>query len=328
MLKSMVRGTLAAAIICAATAVQAEVSSISIGVQHGVAYLPLQVVGINHLVEKHAKLLGIPLTATVINLGQAGMIRDALIAGQIQFGVAGPPTLVTMHDKTKGDIKAIGAVVSVPIYLNTANPKIKKVCDFGEGDKIALPTIKSSVQAVTLQMAAKKQCGDPFKVDSFTVGMTHPDGYNALMSGMVSTHMTTPPYSFAELEKGKGKIRLILNSYDVLGAKSTLVLLLGSDKFRQENPKVYQAMRDALEEGEAFVRQKPKEAAAIYLKVEKSKETYAEVMKQIASPEIVYTTTPIALGKYAKFMFDIGTVKTDYSWKDLSMPDLQAKKGS
>ncbi len=322
-----VTAALAATLLAAAPA-RAEVSSVIIAIQNGVAYIPLQVVAAKNLVEKHAKRLGIPLTADVRNLGQAGMVRDALIAGQVQFGVAGPPTLITMFDKTKGDFKAMGAVVSVPIYLNTTNPAIKTVCDFGDADKIALPTVKSSVQAVTLQMATKKYCGDPFKADRFTVSMPHPDGYNALMTGMVSTHMTTPPFSYDELEKGKGKVRRILNSYDLFGAKATLVFLLTSQKFRDGNPKVYEAVRAALEEGEKFAREHPKEAAEIYIKAEKPKESLADVIKELGNGEIVYDTTPVALGQYADFMFQVGTVKTRYSWKDLSMPEIRGRKGS
>src|SRR5262249_37166310 len=106
-----------------ATPALAEVDHVTSGIQNGIAYRRLQIVGARHLVEKHAAKLGIKLTGDVRNLGSAALVRDALIAGQIQFGVAGPPTLVTMHDKTKGDFMAIGAVVSVPIYLNTTNPK-------------------------------------------------------------------------------------------------------------------------------------------------------------------------------------------------------------
>ncbi len=299
-----------------------------IGVQNGVAYIPFHVMTDQKLVEKHAKAIGVAVTADVRNLGSSQFVRDALIAGQIQFGVAGPPTLVTLHDKTAGDIKAVGAVVSLPMYLNSTNPKIKTVCDFGPADKIALPTIKSSVQAVALQMAAQKYCGDPYKADRYTVSMAHPDGYNALMSGTVDSHMTTPPFSYDELEKGKGKVHRVLNSYDVFGGKSTLVLLLASDKYRLANPKAYQAVSEAYEEAIAWVNANPKAAAELYIKTENSKETLENVMRQIASPEIEFTVLPATLGRYASFMHEIGTVKTLYDMDALTMPDLHGKGGS
>ena len=305
----------------------AEVNTITIGVQNGVAYLPLHVISAKKLIEKQAKKLGLPLTASVRNLGSAGMVRDALLAGEIQFGVAGPPTLIIMHDKTGGDIKTIGATVSVPMWLNTTNPKIKGICDFTDADKIALPTVKSSVQAVALQMASLKACGRHDFNDRFTVSMTHPDGYNALMSGMISSHLTTAPFQYEEVEKGKGKVRTVFDSNKFFGKKATLVYL-GSDKFRAANPKVSKAVRAALDEAMAFIKANPKEAVAIYMAAEKPKESAADVLKQITSPDIFYTTTPIDLGRYASFMHQIRTVKKKYSWKDLSMPELRGQKGS
>ena len=43
---------------------------------------------------------------------------------------------------------------SLTAKLNTANPDIKSIKDFTERDRIAVPSIKVSVQAVLLQMAA------------------------------------------------------------------------------------------------------------------------------------------------------------------------------
>lgn len=306
----------------------AEPAHIAIGIQNGIAYLPLQVMAAQHLVEKHAKALGLDLSADVINLGQTGLVRDALIAGQIQFGVAGPPTLITLYEKTRGAFGAADAVSSLPVTLNTTNPKIKTVCDFADGDKIALPTIKSSAQAVVLQMASKARCGDPFRNDRFTVSMGHPDGYNALMSGLISAHMTSPPFANAELTNGKGRVRRVLNSYDVLKSKASLVLLITSSAFRAGNPEAYRAVREALEDGEAFVRAHPNEAAAIYKKAEKSRDSEADIVKQITAPDLVFDTTPQGLGRFAAFMNEIGTVKAKYTWQQLSLPELAGRKGS
>jgi NitT/TauT family transport system substrate-binding protein len=317
-----------AAALLVASPVSAEVTSVTIGIQNGVAYLPLQVMAAKKLVEKRAQAAKLPLTASIRNLGSAGMVRDALLAGEIQFGVAGPPTLIIMHDKTGGDIKAIGASVSVPMWLNSTNPNIKGICDFKATDKIALPTVKSSVQAVALQMASLKECGRFDFNDRFTVSMTHPDGYNALMSGMITSHLTTAPFQYDEVEKGKGKVRTIFDSNKFFGHKATLVYLIASDKFRIANPKAYKVVREALDEAMVFIKAHPREAVDIYMAAEKSKDSAADVLKQITSPDIIYTTTPIDLGRYASFMYQIRTVKKNYTWQDLSMPELRSKKGS
>jgi len=148
------------------------------------------------------------------------------------------------------------------------------------------------------------------------------------MSGMISSHLTTAPFQYDEVEKGKGKVRTVFDSNKFFGHKATLVYLIGSDKFRAANPKVSQAMRAALDEAMVFIKAHPKEAVDIYMAAEKPKESAADVLKQITSPDIIYTTTPIDLGRYASFMYQIRTVKKNYTWKDLSMPELRRQKGS
>jgi len=46
------------------------------------------------------------------------------------------------------------ALSSQPFLLNTANPDIKSIKDFTERDRIAVPSIKVSVQAVLLRADA------------------------------------------------------------------------------------------------------------------------------------------------------------------------------
>ena len=48
----------------------------------------------------------------------------------------------------------------------------------------------------------------------------------------------------------------------------------------------------------------------------------------MAAPTTLFDTTPNRIGVYAKFMKEIGSVKRDMTWKDLSMPNLQNRKGS
>ena len=311
----------------AAVEAPAEKTTVVFAFQNGWAYTPLRVMDDQDLVEKHAKKLGIVLKAEYKNLGSPGVIRDAMLSGDVQFGAVGVPTLIMLADKTKGEWKAVGNIVSVPMFLNTSG-SAKTICDI-EG-KIALPTIKSSVQATTLQMAAKKQCKDnPFFLDSKTVSMPHPDGYIALLNGQVEAHFTSPPFNQLEIKNGKEKnVRTIASSYDILGGKTSFILLIGSDKWREANPKDYEAISDAFEEAILWTRNNPKEAAKLYVEKEKSKETVDEVERQMMDESTLFDTTPNHIGTYSSFMKDIGTVKNTMDWKYLSMPNLQKRKGS
>ena len=318
-----------AALAATGQAAMAEPTEITVVHQNGIGYLPIYVMADQRLIEKHAERLGVHgLKANFKNLGAPGPIRDAMLAGQAQFGAMGVPGAILLADKTKADFKALGAIVSLPMVLNTTNPAVKTICDFKDGDKIALPTVMSSVQAVTLQMAAKKYCGDAFVLDKFTISATHPDGMAQLLTGGVTAHFTSPPFFTDEIEKSHGKARSILSSYDLFGGKATFIELVGSDKWRLENPKAHEAVEAAFEEALAMINKDKEWAAGVYVRIEKPKDSLADVVKEVNSPLVEYTNVPLGTGNYAKFMKEVGTIKGDYDWKALSMPKLRSVKGS
>lgn len=305
---------------------QAETNKVVFAYQTGWAYLPVHVMNELNLVEKHAKALGVEVTAEYKALGTPGMINDAMNANQVDFGTVGIPSLVTLNDKTKGLYKAVGTIVSLPMYLNTTT-SYKSICEFKEGDKIALPTVKVSVQAVTLQMAAKQQCGDPYKLDKFTVSSTHPDGLTSLLSGNVVGHFTSPPFQYSELKDSR--VKTLVNSYDVLGGKASFISLVGKQTFADANPKVQQAVYLALAEAQEWINKSKIDAAKLYFKVEQPKnQTMDEVLSQLTDKEIEFTSVPNGIEKYSTFMNEIGTSKTKATWKDLTFPALHNKKGS
>lgn len=78
-------------------------------------------------------------------------MNDALLSNSLQFASGGVGPLLTLWSRTKGnlDVKAVGAINSMPLYLNTSSPNIKSLKDFTDKDKIALPAVKVSIQAVT-----------------------------------------------------------------------------------------------------------------------------------------------------------------------------------
>src|SRR6478736_3843887 len=140
-----------------------EVSSVVLVSQHGLPYLPLMVMDTLKLVEKHATKAGVfALKAEYKTLGGTQSLIDALLSGQMHFGVTGVPGLATLWDKTAGtanEVRALSAVQSMPFMLVTNRESIKTIKDFTDKDKIAVPAIKVSNQAICLQMAAAKEWG-------------------------------------------------------------------------------------------------------------------------------------------------------------------------
>src|SRR6185437_13074211 len=168
------------------------------------------------------------------------------------------PGLATLWDKTAGtanEMRALCAVQSMTYILVTNRPAIKTIKDFTEKDKIALPAVKVSSQAICLQMAAAKEWGQDnyAKLDSLTITRSHPDAAAAVMSkaNEINSHYAVAPFYYYEL--ATSGIHKVLNSYDTLGGATTNGTLIMSKKFRDANPKVTQAVYGALTEAEEFI---------------------------------------------------------------------------
>lgn len=333
--KSLFVAAVAAVVgLVAAPVARAEVSQITIADQFGIAYLPLMVMQNHKLLEKHAQAAG--LGAVKVNwarFGGAGMMNDALLSGSVDIGIAGVPALILLWDKTRTnyDVRGIAAINSTPMYLNTRNPNIKSLKDFTEKDKIALPSIKVSIQAITLQMAAAKEFGEAnfAKLDPLTVTMSHPDATIALLSGAgeISAHFTSPPYMYQQLQKPG--VRRVLSSKDVLG-ESTFIIAYATSKFQKENPKTYAAFMRALEESMTWIKSDKQAAAKVYLTMTKGKDAdLPGLVEMLNDPDMVFEPTPKGIMKYAEFMHKVGSLKTKPgSWKDFFFTNTHNLPGS
>src|SRR5271169_3960583 len=293
-----------------------EVSSIVMVSQHGLPYLPLMVMDTLQLVEKHAGKLGIAsLKPNYKSLGGTQSLIDALLSRQMDFGVTGVPGLATLWDKTAGtsnEIRALCAVQSMPFMLVTNRPSIRTIKDFTDQDKIAVPAIKVSSQAICLQMAAAKEWGDDqyARLDAYTITRSHPEAAVSVMSKAteINSHYSVAPYYYYEL--ASAGVRSVLKSYETLGGPGTNGVMLMTKKFRDANPKVTQAVYAALSEAEDFINKNPLEAAQIYIKTTNEKRSnQQEMTKFIADPDNIWTTMPQQTMTFAGFMHKVGTMK-------------------
>jgi len=317
----------------AAAPVRAEMAEINVAQQYGISYLPLMIMEDQKLIEKHAKAVGLEVKVDWAKFAGGNVMNDALLSGSLQFASGGVGPLVTLWARTRGnlDVKAVSAINSMPIFLNTRNPAVRTIKDFTDRDRIALPAVKVSIQAVTLQMAAEKAFGEgqQNRLDAITVSLSHPDAQVALLSGAgeIDAHFSAPPFQYQQV--ARPGVRTVLNSYDVLGGPSTFNLVWTTSKFRAENPKLYEAFVKALDEATATINRDRRAAAETYLRVSKDKDTVQDILAMLNDPAIVYTTTPQNVTRYTDFMFKIGTIKVKPdSWKDLFFPNAHGLSGS
>src|SRR6202521_340607 len=286
---------LAATLIALPAIAWAELSEIKVAKQYGISYLPLMLMEDGNLIEKHAKAAGIDVKVSWATFAGGNVMNDALLSNSLQIASGGVGPLVTLWSRTRGnlDVRAVGALNSMPLYLVTRNPNVKTVSDLSDKDRIALPAAKISVQALALQMAAEQAFGpgQQNRLDPLTVSMSHPDAMQALLAGQseIDSHFGSPPFQYQEL--AKPGMHLVLNNYEVMGGAVTFNLVWTSEKFRSENPKLYDAFYNALDEAQANINRDKRAAAAAYIRISKDKDTVDNIARMMNDPQIVYTTT-------------------------------------
>jgi NitT/TauT family transport system substrate-binding protein len=329
----LVRAAFVAVLAVAATSACAELAEIRVAQQYGISYLPLMIMEDQKLIEKHAKAAGVDVRVEWAKFGGGNAMNDALLSNSLQFASGGVGPLITLWSRTKGnlDVKAVGALNSMPLLLNTRNPAVQSIKDFTDRDRIALPAVKISIQAVTLQMAAEKAFGpgQQNRLDAITVGMAHPDAQAALLSGAseIDAHFSSPPFQYQQL--GKPGIHTVLNSFDVLGGPATFNVVWTTSRFRSENPKIYDAFMKALDEATGIINRDRRAAAESYLRLSKDRDSVDEILKMLNDPAIVYTQTPQNIMKYADFMAKTGAIKVrPDTWRDLFFPNVHGAPGS
>jgi NitT/TauT family transport system substrate-binding protein len=300
---------------------------IKISRQFGLPYIPLVVMEQQQLIEKHARQLGVGEVKTKWStVGTSTATLDGLLSGSIDFASAGIIVVLTLWDKTAGtqnEIMAISGISSFPYPLVTNNPKVKTLRDFGPDDRIAVPAVKVSVQAIVLQMAVAKEFGADkgAMMDARTVSLSHPDAAIAVMShrSEINSHFSYPPYSQQEL-KTPG-VHAVLWANDVTNGPATTIEVVTSRRLLNENPKWVDAFLAAQEEANAFVAAKPREAAQLYLTATREKMTVDELVEILTDKQVRISTTPFNTMLFANYMKESGSIrKTPASWKDYFFP--------
>jgi NitT/TauT family transport system substrate-binding protein len=310
----------------------AETKEVRITHQPGLIYMPVILMEQNKLIEKHAAAAGLgDVKVNWITFTSGGASVEALVSNNVDFVTSGATNLLLIWDRTKGGVKGLAGSGGAPMLLVTRNPDVKTLADFSEKDRIAVPTVKISTQAVLLQIAAEKQLGDAGrnKLDPITVQLGHPDAVGAVLSpnNEVNSHFSLPPYQQMELKDPR--VHTVLNSFDVVGAPLTNAVVFGRRAFVDGNPKTTEAILAALEEADKLIKDDPKKAAEQYLAATKEKLTVDELVDMMKQPGVVFETTPYGTMLQAEHLAKAGVLKTrPKDWKEFFFPAIHAKQGS
>ncbi len=325
----------ALAIACAAFAflnlgsapVGAEAKVVRAAKQFGLGYVQYMIMEDQRLIEKYAAAAGLgEITVEWATFRSSDVMNDALISGNVDFVSLGIPGLLTIWDRSKGliDVKGVAGLNALPLVMMVRDDSIKSIADFTEKHRIAVPAAKISLQAILLQMAAEQAFGkgNHGKLDPITVTMAHPDATIAMITGNkdVTANYSTLPF-LARQEKTPG-IRRLWSANDTMGGPFSFNVIASTSKFRTDNPKLFKAFRDALEEATAFVNKDKRAAAEVYIKIAKDKTPVEELMALLDQPGNQFTTKVIAIDRMVDFMMRTREFKNKpTSIKDLLFPE-------
>ncbi len=309
-------------------------TEISLSRQPGIFYMPSHIMEKRKLIEKHAASLGAAgVTTKWINLSGGGAQTDVLLAGSVDILNTGTGNLLLLWDRTRGGVKGIVATSAQPMTLISRDPNIKSIKDFGPNDKIAVPTVKVSTQAIVLQIAASEIFGaDQWsKLDASTVQLGHPDAYVAMTNAQheVRNHFAIPPFTFLELKNVPGA-HVVLSSPDVMGGPLSQAQFFTTTKFADANPKIVQAVRDATKEAQDLIRSDTKAAVEIYKEVTGDKTSVEDLLAWLKEPGMMeWNLQPQGTMKFAAHLFKVGTLKTmPKAWTDYYLPVAHDLKGN
>src|ERR1019366_8737918 len=141
--------------------------------------------------------------------------------GNLDFAATGIPSFLTLWSRGRGklDVKVLASYGYSPIVLVTRDPNVHTVRDFSEHDRIALPAVRISVQAILLQMAVEKAFGpgEYARLDALTISRSHPDAVAAVLGNTeINSHFTVPPY-LAEYERAAVGVHAVASAQDIVG---------------------------------------------------------------------------------------------------------------
>jgi ABC-type nitrate/sulfonate/bicarbonate transport system substrate-binding protein len=319
--------SLAAVVVSAAVAVGAGAvtekgaaapSKVTIAYQPGVGYAPIIMIREQKLIEK--KYPGIQVDWKI--LSSATPITNGIIAGQIDLGAIGVGPLLTGYARGI-DWKFLAPLSEADLWLMAKDPAIKSVADL-QGKKIAMPSA-NSIQAVVLRKAAQVKLGNVKALDSSIVSLEHPDGLQALLTGQVSAHLTSPPFQFQELNAGA---HIVLRSSTYFGAH-TFVGLTGTQKWYDQYTDFANWLYDTIKAQDALIKSSPAKAGALLSSEAGGDPSAQQFTKWLTAKAVSFDTRPRGLMRFANFMNNNGLLnKRPASWNDLVFPPVRATKGS
>jgi NitT/TauT family transport system substrate-binding protein len=293
-------------------------TKVTIAYQPGIGYAPLIVLKAQRTLERqfpHTRF-----TWKVLSSGAA--VTNGMTSGDIQIGAGGVGPLIVAWAAGL-DLRIVAPLDRGDLWLMAKDPAIKTVADL-KGKRIAMPGA-TSIQAVVLRRMAQVKLGDPRALDSSIVAMDHAEAMQALLSGQIDAHLTSPPFQLQEKVRGA---HIVARSYQYFGAHSFLDAWESSAFYRQY-PAFSKTFYNDVKRAIHLIAKKPLKVSHILQADSGGTPTWRQYKQWLAASGLKFTTRPLGLIRFATFMAKIGMVaKAPARWTELVLPPVYGTKGS
>lgn len=337
--RRLVLGGMAASGLASATAFSriatAAPPTVHVATQIGLAYLPLHIMLHNRLWESHAAAKGVTARFTYSRLGGGAALNDALLSDAAQVVAAGVAPLLVMWDRTKANeqVTGLSALNASPMDLLANRPGLKTMHDLTTKDRVAVPSLRVSIQAVVFEMGIVKTFGAQ-QLNRYVpteVAMDHPDALAALISGgtPVTAYMSSSP--FQELGLEHHNIVKLTDSFAIQGGPATFSVAYAKRRFFADNPKLAEAYYPALQEAISEIARNPGKALDAYVAMtgDATSRTLLEGILRGKYGMYKFSAVPMRTAPMAAFMAQTGVLHSKpASWKDYFAPMLHGVSGS
>lgn len=246
-----------------------------------------------------------------VQLSNTAAIREAVISEDLDVGFMGIPPYIIGVDNGM-DWRIFCGLSESPVGLVTNKEEIKSLADFTGEDKIVLPQ-PGSIQHILLAMACEKELGKADVFDHQIISMSHPDGYQAMITDpAVSGHYTAPPYLFKELKEPKN--HLVVSGRDAVGEDFTFIAGVCTKSF-YEKKDLYNAVKTAIAKSIQYMEENPEDTLEILAKAYGMEQQ--ELDGYLKEEGMVYTTEVKGISHFIEFMHRNGYIKKEYELPDL-----------
>lgn len=289
-----------------------EKTTLNIAQQFGIAYAPLNIMEELGMLEE--KLPGIEINWK--QFGGPTAIREAMLSGEVDFGFMGIAPVMIGYDNGMKWRYATG-ISANQVALVTDKEGVTSLKDFTAQDRIAILS-PGCTQHMLLCMLCKQQLGDYMAMDQQLVSMSHPDAMNALLSNTeVHAHFATPPYLQEELKNG---MHIVADGEDIAGAQFTFISGVAMEKFYEEQPELYAAFIETLNEAIDYINAHTDEAIQILAPLYGISEE--ELREQMSYGGTIYSSDLCGVEPIKEAMYDMGFLKENYDYRDLCFDNV------